>query len=137
MRAGFRVEGFDEADRNLAALDDLTDSDELKRIGIVALQPVAETAKGLVRRRSGRLGDSIHAGDRLSPVQAAKHSPEPGTVEVYVGPGSLKQAITEEFGTVHENAHPYLRPAWDGRLRAVQARLGAGLGERLTRLLKG
>ncbi|WP_289144994.1 HK97 gp10 family phage protein [uncultured Sphingobium sp.] len=137
MKSGFRIEGFEDADRNLTRLSDMTDADQLKAIGINALQPVADTAKALVRRRTGALANSIHAGDQLSRAQAARHAPEPGTVEIYVGPGPLPQAITEEFGTVYEGAHPFLRPSWDGRLREVQSRLRAALGDRLTRILRG
>jgi hypothetical protein len=137
MKSGFRIEGFEDADRNLARLNDMADADRLKTLGIDALQPVADTAKALVRRRTGALANSIHAGDQLSRAQAARHAPEPGTVEVYVGPGPLPQAITEEFGTVHESAHPFLRPSWDGRLGEVQGRLRAALGDRMTRLLRG
>jgi hypothetical protein len=58
-------------------------------------------------------------------------------VEIYVGPGSMAQAITEEFGTVREAAHPYMRPAWDMRLGEVIARLRVGAGRRLKRIVKG
>lgn len=137
MKAGLRIEGFDEADQKLARLDDMRDADALKDIGIDALEPVADTARALVRRRTGSLANSIHAGDRLGPRQSALSHPEPGTVEVYAGPGPLPQAITEEFGTIHEGAHPYMRPAWDSRVSDVQSRLKEGLGNRLDRIVKG
>jgi hypothetical protein len=137
VKAGLRIEGFDDVDRRLVRLDSMTDVEALKDIGIDALEPVADTARALVRRRTGRLANSIHAGDQLSPAQSALHYPEPGTVEVYAGPGPLPQAITEEFGTVHEGAHPYMRPAWDSRVSDVQDRLQNGLGKRLDRIVKG
>lgn len=137
MKAGLRVEGFDDADKRLARLNDIGDASALKEVGIDALQPVADAARSLVRRRTGTLGNSIHAGDRLNPAQAALSHPEPGTVEIYVGPGPMPQAITEEFGTVHESPHPYMRPAWDSQLSAVQARLKDSLGKRLDRIAKG
>lgn len=137
MKAGLRIEGFDDVDRRLVRLEAMGDIEPLKDIGIEAIGPVAETARGLARRRTGALANSIHAGDRLSPAQAALNRPEPGTVEVYAGPGPLPQAITEEFGTVHEGAHPYMRPAWDSRVSDVQDRLRGGLGKRLDRIVKG
>jgi|UPI00083722D4 hypothetical protein len=132
-----RVEGFGDADRNLAALERLADADDLRALGMDALEPVADAARGMVRQRTGRLMRSIGVGTQLSPAQAARVSPDPGTVEIYVGPGSMAQAITEEFGTVREAAHPYMRPAWDMRLGEVIARLRVGAGRRLKRIVKG
>jgi hypothetical protein len=137
MKTGMRIEGFDEADRNLADLRAMADRGELRDLGISALEPVAAGARGLVRQRSGRLERSIGTGDQLSPAQAAASHPAPGTVDVYVGPGALPEAITEEFGTVHEQGHPFMRPAWDSNLGAVLARLRQGAGERLRRITKG
>ena len=34
-------------------------------------------------------------------------------VEMYAGPGPLKQVIPEEFGTIDEAPHPFIRPAFD------------------------
>ncbi len=132
-----KIEGFEEADANLEALAALSDAEALVALGIDALQPVADTARGIVRRRTGRLAQSIGVGTRLSPRQAALSAPERGTVEIYVGPGSMPQAITEEFGTVNEAGHPYLRPAWDTRLADVLARLRQGAATRLQRITKG
>lgn len=137
MKAGLSVEGFDEADRTLVRLGGMRDAEALKEIGIDALEPVADAARALVRRRTGTLANSIHAGDRLSPAQSALNHPETGTVEIYAGPGPLPQAITEEFGTVHESGHPFMRPAWDSRVSDVQSRLKDGLGKRLDRIVKG
>jgi len=136
MKTGFRVEGFDETDRNLKKLGLMADAGQLRDLGVDALEPVADTARGLVRSRTGRLRNSIGVGDKLSPRQSMLSKPEPGTVEIYVGPGALVQAITEEFGTVHEQGHPFLRPAWDGRLGEVIARLRKGAGEMLRRNTK-
>ena len=132
-----KIEGFDEADANLEALGAMGEAEAMVALGLDALQPVAETARSLVRRRTGRLGQSIGVGTQLSPRQAALSAPERGTVEIYVGPGSMPQAITEEFGTVNEVGHPYLRPAWDTRLADVLARLRQGAATRLQRIAKG
>jgi len=137
MKTGLRIEGFDEADRNLKKLAEIADEKELRALGREALRPVSEMAKELVRRRTGTLAKSIRVGSRLSARQAALAPPQRGTVEVYVGPAPLPQAITEEFGTVNEIGHPYLRPAWDARLRDVLENLRDGAAARLTRITKG
>ena len=136
-RAGLRLEGDDDVDDNLKALLKITDPDTLRRLGIDALEPVADGARGLVRQRTGRLLRSISVGDKLSPAQAASNQPEAGTVEIYVGPGPLTEAITEEFGTVHEQGHPFMRPAWDGNQGEVMRRLTAAAGDHLLDLTKG
>ncbi len=137
MKTGLRIEGFEEVDRNLEKLAEVADEKELRALGREALRPVADMAKELVRRRTGTLAESIRVGSRLSARQAALAPPERGTVEVYVGPAPLPQAITEEFGTVNETGHPYMRPAWDAQLRNVLERLRDGASARLTRVTKG
>jgi len=137
MSSAFKAEGFDETDRALADLSRMADSDVLIDIGEDALQPIADAARGMVRQRTGRLARSIGVGTQLSPRQAALFKPDPGTIEVYVGAGSLPQAITEEFGTYREAAHPFMRPAWDSRLAEAVTRLRAAAGERLRRIVRG
>lgn len=137
MGIRMQIEGFDEADRNLEQLQQMTDAEQLRALGFEALEPVANSARGLVRTRTGRLRQSIGVGDKLSPAQAAQSTPAPGTVEVYVGPGPLVQAITEEFGTVREQGHPFMRPAWDGNVDEVIARLRKGASARLRRIMGG
>ena len=135
--ASFRLEGDVALVDNLKSLHGITDPQVLRRIGIDGLEPIADAARGLVRQRTGRLANSIGTGDQLSPAQAASSQPEPGTVELYVGPGALVEAITEEFGTVHEQGHPFMRPAWDGNVGEVIRRVGAATGIELNRLTKG
>ncbi|UYY60108.1 hypothetical protein [Sphingomonas sp. S2-65] len=137
MKTGIRLEGADEMDASLERLHGMTDEDALRALGFEALEPVADAARGLVRKRTGVLAASIGVGDHLSPAQAAQNTPEPGTVEVYVGPGSMTRAITEEFGTVREVGHPYMRPAWMGQLGEVQQRLRTGAARLLRSLTKG
>lgn len=126
-RSGCRLDGADEFDRRLEGLSDLSDADALKALGFNALEPVADAARGLVRKDTGRLERSIGVGDQLSPAQAAANVVDSGTVEIYVGPGALVEAITEEFGTVHEQGHPFMRPAWDGKVAGVMSRLVSGV----------
>ncbi len=137
MPAKMRIEGFDEMDRNLAKVGTMPRGERLKEIGIKALQPVADTARGLVRQRSGQLARSIRVGDTLNPAQAAVAKPEPDTIELYVGAGALPQAITEEFGTVHEEGHPFMRPSWDSNVGEVIARLQQGASAALRDTIKG
>jgi hypothetical protein len=137
MKTGLKIEGFEEADRNLKKLAEVADKTELRALGRDALRPVSQMAKQIVRRDTGRLAKSIRVGSRLSARQAALYPPERDTVEVYVGPGPLPQAVTEEFGTVNEVGHPFMRPAWDAKLQTVLERLRDGAAARLKRVTKG
>lgn len=137
MKSGIRIEGFEEADANLAALSRMADEGDLRALGIDALEPVAETARSIVRQRTGRLMRSIRVGTELSRAQAARFPAERGTVEIYVGPASMTRAITEEFGTVREVGRPYMRPAWDTRVTDVVSRLRDGAGRLLRQIVGG
>lgn len=136
-RTGMRLEGDADMDKRLSRVEGLADRDFLEQLAVSALAPVADAARGIVRQRSGRLHDSLAAGTRLSHSQAADEIRDPDVVAAYVGPGSMAQAITEEFGTVDEVGNPYLRPAWDENVGGVQAAVRNGLGDRLRRLAKG
>ena len=136
-RTSMRLEGDADMDKRLGQMEGLADREFLEQLAVSALQPVADTARGIVRQRSGELHDSIGVGTRLSYSQAADEIDDPDVVAAYVGPGSMAQAITEEFGTVNEPGNPYLRPAWDENVGGMQASVRDGLGDRLQRLAKG
>tara|TARA_R100000049_G_C1899371_1_gene49895 strand:- start:490 stop:729 length:240 start_codon:yes stop_codon:yes gene_type:complete len=44
-------------------------------------------------------------------------------VEMFVGPGPDPAAWNQEFGNIHHDAQPFLRPAWDQDQRALLDRL--------------
>jgi hypothetical protein len=114
------VEGFKDLDDALGDLSKVTAKNVGKRALIKAGQPTALRYAQLVHRRSGALAKSSTVTDKLSGRQkrlTRKESP----VEVYIGPGPLAQAVTEEFGTPTVRPHPSLRPAWDETQDAVLA----------------
>jgi HK97 gp10 family phage protein len=135
MTMSVRTIGFEELDGKIDKLKTVARDEVLLAAFIAGGEPIAEAARSLVRRRSGKLHDSIGVGTELSPHQAALNPPGKG-VQVYVGPGALPEAITEEFGTVHEAPHPYMRPAWDGQQGAAIseiARVTAAEVDKITR----
>ena len=133
MKPGLQVEGLKEFDGQIEGLTTVRDPNVMLQAGMDALQPVAERARGLARRRTGQLAGSITTGDQLSPAQAAMSPAPPGTVQVYVGPGPLPQAITEEFGTLDQEPHAFMRPAWDAEERNIIQRVAQALGQKLRR----
>ena len=111
MKLGAKQTGFADTQRRLNNVATAAQPDVLKSALRPGAERIAEAARARVRERSGRLHDSIGVGEDLSPAQSTGHTG--AAAELFVGPGSMVEAITEEFGTMHEAAHPYMRPAWD------------------------
>lgn len=110
MSWGVRVTGLADLKLRLSGASEITDPSVVQPALLAGGEPVAEAARSIVRQRSGRLEQSIDVGTELSSHQA--DDGETGPV-AYIGPASMAEAITEEFGTLHEAPHPYLRPAWE------------------------
>ena len=109
-----RVEGLRELQDALQELPKLTAKNVMKRVLTKRAQPIADDAESRVRVKSGKLKISVGVGTKLSRRQRGMHQKAAqDEVEVFVGPGALQQATTEEFGTYKQAAHPYMRPAWD------------------------
>lgn len=72
---------------------------------IEAAEEIAQAARDLAPVRSGRLRDSIQTD-----VENRRRS----QIDVAIGPDeSVEYAADEEFGSDHNYAHPYMRPAVD------------------------
>ncbi len=78
------------------------------------------------------LKTSIIASPQLT-RRARANTAKVNEVEVYIGPAHqagravLNYAAFQEFGTVKNPPHPYLRPAWDGTKDAVMENFAATL----------
>jgi len=124
-----KVEGLRDLE---AALDDLSKSagkGALRRALRTAAQPMADLAQSLAPRGDTQtLAPSIAVSTKLSKRQAGLHRRmfrnERAAVEMFVGAGPLPSAHTQEFGTQHHRAQPFMRPAWDQDHRAMLDRLG-------------
>lgn len=120
-----KLEGLRDVEAVLKELPKAAAKGVMRRVLTKRAKVVAEDYRGRVRVEDGDLRDSIGVSTKLSRRQKSKHRSIEGkaTVEVFVGAGPLPQAITEEFGTVEQAAHPALRPAWD----ANQGRMVEGI----------
>lgn len=136
------VEGLKELDEALGELPKATGVNVLKQALLAGGEPIRRTAQRLApvakrpRRRKnrvtlpGRLRGSIIVGTTLSRRQKIIHRQwaaslsnagiprgwfgQPSkTVWVFVGPHPFRETTPQEFGTAHNRAHPYMRPAWD------------------------
>lgn len=112
-REVFKIEGLKELDEALSDLGSkATKKNTIKRGLIDIGKPIAEEAERNSRVLTGTLQRSFGVSDKLSKRQKSMNKKE-SSVEVYAGPGALKQAITEEFGTPTQAPHATLRPSWD------------------------
>lgn len=118
------VEGLSETAAALDEFSKATSANILRRVLIAAGEPIAATARALAPVKTGRLVTSIS----VVPAQPSKMTragrgnyDKQSQVEVLVEAGPVVQSITQEFGTVHNSAHPFMRPAWQSqRQRALQ-----------------
>lgn len=119
------VEGLSETLDALGELTTATQANVMRRVLLQAGQPIADAATALAPRGpSGNLVASIS----VAPAQPSKMTrssrgayDKQNTVEVVVEAGPVPQSIFQEFGTVHNSARPFMRPAWHGqREQALQ-----------------
>lgn len=119
MATKFKIEGLKELDDVLKNdFTKATSRNILRRALIKAGTPIAEDARTRAPRLTGQLQTTFGAGPKLSRYQKSITKPE-SDVEIYVGPGSLAQAVTQEFGTASHPAQPFMRPAWDANRGSV------------------
>ena len=129
MAVTMRLEGFSELAAELEQLGRLTTQKaSLRRALRKSAEPLASLAQANAPVGDTRtLAPSIAVSTKLSKRQAAQHRRmfrnDRAAVEMFVGAGPLSSAHTQEFGTVHHAAQPYLRPAWDEDKEALLGRL--------------
>jgi HK97 gp10 family phage protein len=136
-----KVEGLQELMTALRELPNATAKNIMRRVLVARAEPVAEAARRLVPVHEGHLKESIHVATRLTRRQKSRHRKvDPDDVEVFVGPGSDPAAHLNEFGSSHQAAHPFMRPAWDETkdelLEGVAADMWDEIEKAATRLAK-
>lgn len=115
----FKIEGLRELKSALEDLPKAASTTVLKNTLMEAGYPMELEAVAYAPHLTGMLKRSFKIGTRLSRRQKAMNEKE-SQVEVYIGPGPLVQAITQEFGTKTNSPQPFLRPAFDnGKVAAL------------------
>lgn len=137
MKPTVKTEGFREMDDALAEFSKATAKNILKRVGLEAIQPIADdmemraNAPGF--RHTGQLAEAIGTGTKLAPRQRRLNR-DPSTVEVYAGvthedgKGMPPQATQQEFGNENHGPQPFARPAFDTKVQEVLDGVKEGLG---------
>lgn len=114
------IAGLRETKAALRKLPKATAKNVLRRVLKKRGQVIADAAKVKVPVDHGSLKKSIAVSTKLSKRQKQLHrKAHPDDVEVFVGAGPHPQAHMQEFGTSHNSAQPFLRPAWDAKKRTV------------------
>lgn len=129
MSATSKWDGVAELGKALEDLTKATGRNVARRALTTALEPVAETARELVREDTGTLKESIKVGTKLGRNARRNHQRRAGAVHVFVGPGPLMQAGTEEFGTSDQAPHPFMRPAVEEHRDAIPQAVADELGK--------
>jgi len=135
MKPTIRVEGGDKLRKAMSRLKKGTQRKVVQPILAERLEPMAETMRARARRRTGQMADSVTVSTRLSPAQRAKNRRE-SPIEVYAGPGSLPQAIQEEFGNFREAPHPFVTPAYEQHKRQALDGVGDDIFDAIVAALK-
>lgn len=117
----------------------------LRRVGMKALQPMADTTNALApddpATGGNDLSGSYIVGTKLNKRQAAlaRKDQNKATVTVYMGtddPAGLQQ----EFGNVNHGPQPHIRPAFaqhaEGAIKIVANELGPEIEKTAERLAK-
>lgn len=118
MKVTTKLVGGEDVIRAMKAMGEALTRETLVPIMEDKLQPMADDMRSHARRRTGRLADSVTVSTELSPAQSASHDPI-APIEVFVGPGALPEAVSEEFGNFRQEPHPFIAPAFDSGVAAV------------------
>jgi HK97 gp10 family phage protein len=149
MSVTIKLEGIGEVDKALKALEDEF-GDKLARSKVLipavreAMKPVLQQARANAPKDSGDLTRSLIVEARRpnSRDRRSKYITQTDTVIAAVTTASGKKlakmgiksdarAIAQEFGTAHNPAQPYLRPALEANAQETVSRLAAILARRI------
>jgi len=136
IKTSVHVEGLSELADALAELPKATGKNAVRRTLIKALGPMESMAESLAPELTGQLRKTIEISTQLSRRQKSVHQAEIGSkpirtaegfrsspqteVFMFMGPASSPKSIVQEFGSVYQSPHPYMRPAWDAnKLKAL------------------
>lgn len=141
IKTSVKMSGFKELEAALAQLPKATAKNTLNRALMKAAIPMRDAAVGFAPIKTGKLRDGIiiskktkngsirgeiaglikQGHDRVAAVSKAKanraaRGMENNFAQIYLGVASnIRQAIPQEFGTEDTVAHPFMRPAFDGK----------------------
>ena len=139
-RRSVRIEGLRELEAALADLPKVTGKNVLRRVLKKAAAPVASDAQANAPTFVGLLSRNVAASSRLTKRQAGIARKEgKSSAEIHVGVTD-PAGVQNEFGNVHQQAQPFLRPAWDANkdqaLRTIADDLGNEIAKAAARVAR-
>lgn len=145
MKTTIRIDGLRDLDAMLGELPKAAARSVLRRVGIKALQPMAETARSLAPDDPATpdpdLESSITVGTKLNKSQAklSRKREDKSFIEVYMGTND-RAGIQQEFGNVNHGPQPFMRPAFsqhaESTIRLVASELGPEITKTVARRAK-
>lgn len=133
----FKLEGLEQTVSNLGDLARATQRNAVLRTLLKAGEPTATLAASLAPRERGILSFSMAVTNQLTRRHKSEQRNRPSEVEVYIGPaggmGALYYASAQEFGSLANMPHPYLRPAWESTKETVLGLIVSGLSAEVDR----
>lgn len=125
-----KIEGLKELDRALGELPKSTAKRVLQKVLKDAGEPLAQAARAKAPREKGFLIENIDVGTKLTRRQATLHKKQAkddrAYAETFVG-ASDPAGMQTEFGNEHQEAEPWLRPAWDAKKDATLEQISNAL----------
>lgn len=141
MAETFRIEGLAELEKSLIELREnfnlsrASAKNIVKRALTKSAEPFRSDAEARAPVLTGHLKQSFTTGTKLTRRQKSKYRKE-SELEIFVGPGGMPQAITQEFGAVQHPPQPFMRPAWDSNKRGVLDRITGELKTEIDKAAK-
>lgn len=128
-----RIEGLRELEAALANLPKATGKNVLRRVLKKAAAPIESDAAAAAPEFAGLLRRDVKTAARLTRRQAGLARRQgKSTVEVHVGV-SDPAGLQNEFGNQHQQAQPFMRPAWDANKDAALRTIADDLGSEIER----
>lgn len=130
----FKVEGFKELEAALRRLPEDIAGKVLRQALRKSVQTMAEEARAKAPR-SDRPGPRGHMADSIA-VRNLKGVEGDADIEVHlsIGPDTNHfYGLFAEFGTVHQPARPFMRPAFDENAEKTLTQLSNELGKGIER----
>jgi HK97 gp10 family phage protein len=122
------VDGLSEVQEVLRSLlPDRTARTIMKRVLLKRAKPIAERARALAPKKTGKLQLSFTQGKLARPQRKI----DPNDVEVFVGAGPVPYAHLQEFGSSVHKAQPFMRPAWDASKGTVLSGIADDMWEEI------
>lgn len=138
MKTTVRVDGLRELDAALGDLPKATARAVLRRVGIKALQPMAQAARQLApddpATQGNDLKNSITVGTKLNKSQTRlnRKREDKSFTEVFMGTND-PAGVQQEFGNVNHGPQPFMRPAFDANAEGAIKIVADELGDEITK----